>query len=144
MLFGRQKNKEAAPSENASAEPAEADSTNERLIAAPKKGHSKQPDVFTALISFFMGLVCLAGGIGAATIIPLIFPVAPSVAGAFSLEKFATFGVTVAVAIVIYIVVVKGTHVFDRLRAVRVRLMDLSLGVFALFSITALYLAIRV
>ncbi len=110
----------------------------------PQVVHSAQPDAFTRTIAVVIGLACLAGGVAAAQILPLIFPVAPSVAGAYYLRKFLTFGATVAVGAAIYFLVIKRTKLFDRLRAVRVRLMDLSLGVFGLFSLMTVYLTITV
>ena len=106
--------------------------------------HSRQPDGFTRSIALVIGLACLAGGIAAGPIIGFLFPVAPKLAGAYSLQKFLTFGATVAAAALIYFLVIKRTKLFDRLRAVRVRLMDLSLGVFGLFSLMTVYLALTV
>jgi multicomponent Na+:H+ antiporter subunit D len=126
MLFGRPKPEEPV-SQSAGAD-----------------AHSRQPDVFTSTIALIMGLACLAGGVAAAPIISALFPVNLSVSGAYIGEKLITFAITVVIAIGIYFGIVKRTHVFDRLRAVRVRLTDLSLGVFAFFAITTGYLVIVV
>ncbi|MFW6214037.1 MAG: hypothetical protein ACOC8L_14150, partial [Spirochaetota bacterium] len=107
-----------------------------------KTRHSRQPDLFTGGIALTMGLVCFVFGLFAAPILSTIFPVSLSVSGAYVAEKLTTFAITVVVAIAIYFLVIKRTHVFDVLRSLRVRLTDLSLGVLAFFTITAVYLVV--
>ncbi|MFW5684165.1 MAG: complex I subunit 5 family protein [Spirochaetota bacterium] len=130
MLFGRPQTDAQSPASAAQ-------------IPGPD-AHSRQPDLFTSTIALVMGLACLAGGVAAAPIISALFPVTLTVSGAYLTEKLVTFAITIAVAIAIYFGIVRRTHIFDYLRALRVRLTDLSLGVFAFFAITTDYLVIVV
>ncbi len=106
--------------------------------------HSRQPDPFTAGVALLMGAACFAGGIGAGSVIPLIFPVSPSVSGAYSAEKFTSFAITLAVAVALYFFVIKRVSLFHKIRSFKIRLVDLSVGVFALFVTVAGYLMLTV
>ena len=107
-------------------------------------GRDGQPDLFTRAVSLVMGTACLVGGTAAAPILTALFGQEIKLSGAYILEKFITYMVTVGVAVIIYLFVVRRTQVLDTLRTFRFRLNELILGVVVFFSAILSYLFVFV
>lgn len=112
--------------------------------ASAAKTVVKRPVPFTTPVSLAMGVLVLAGGIGASYAMEMLYGVSLSIAGAFQAAKFLTFGVTVAAAFLIYHFGIKRMVFLARVRNFTFSFPDLATGIVLFFASTVGYLLLAI